>query len=318
MLIILFDATSKIKFYGIDKSMKEAFWLFVITLVINLVIISAAAKVLFGLTSFASVVFALLISCVEFSVIYPRHHEPRNKITELLKDESLISCAFILLIPFLIIYFTNVFSPEIPGTIVDKIIPAATNIFGGIAVGLVVALILFRLINKTSEKISSLILAAGLLLAFVLSLQIDGNGLIAVATIGLIFGNVFLKHKKLITKHEHSVYLTIELFVFIFIGVVIGLPAELGFYKLSILLFLLYIVLRFVATNIALRHYDFRERLELSFFVPKGVVTIVLAFALLTYSFTGVVLMTQLLLIFFVYSLVFDTILDKVGFYRHR
>lgn len=317
LLVVLFDSVSRIKFHEIPE-MKEGFYLFIATLLLNLLVISFISRLFFNLDQFASIVFALLISCVEFTMIYPRHHEPRNKVSELLQNESLVSCAFIILIPFLIIYFLKVFAPYQAGGFFAKFMPSIANIFAGIGAGLIIALIAFKLINKLSEKISSLILAIGVLLAYVLAQQIQGNGLIAVAAIAVIFGNVFLKHKNIIKSHENIAHQAVEVLALVLIGIIIGLPSNLAFYKYSIGLFLIYLILRLIAVGIVLRHYDKGEKLEIAFFVPKGIVTVAIAFALLNYSFTGVVLMTQLLLAFFVYSLVFDTVLDKPRFYRHR
>ncbi len=318
-ILILFDATSRIRFSEIDNSVKSAFRFFILSLIFNILIISSAAKLLFGLTVFTAVVFSLMISCIEVFVIYPRHHEPKNKVIEMIKDESAISCAFITIMPFLIIYFMQVSGLFFKTGFFAKLMGLFVSIFGGIGAGLIIALLLFKLTNTSYfENMSSFIIAAGLLFAYVLAQQIDGNGFVAVATMGVIFGNVFLRNKKLIRKHEDAAYHAIELFVFILMGVLIGLPAKIGFYRLSIILFLAYLLLRFVAASIMLKNYTVDERIEAAFFVPKGVITVVLAFALLNYTFAGIILMTQLLLAFFVYSLILDTVLDKVGFYKHR
>jgi NhaP-type Na+/H+ and K+/H+ antiporter len=316
LLIVIFDATSKLKFYDIDTTMKHGVWFFVIALVLNVVVMSSISHFFFGLQWFAAVILSLLISCVEYTAIFPPQHVPHNKITQLLKDESSVSCAFILLIPFLIIVWLQM---ETMGPLFGKIIAFATVLFADIGAGVIIALILFKLLNSRAlEKFSSFIIGAAVLLAYVVAQHLGGNGIVSVATIGFIFGNVFLKHKSIIRSQENNLYRLLEVLMFIIVGVVVSMPISFDFFRLSFGLFVVYLVIRVLAAVITLKEYDFVEKLEVALFVPKGLTTVTLAFALLNYSFFGVVLLVQLLLSFFLYSMVFDTVLDRFGVYKSR
>jgi len=171
---------------------------------------------------------------------------------------------------------------------------------------------------KYSEKMSTVLLGFGLLIAWFFARQIEGSGVIAVATMGFAFGNVFLKQKKIVREHLGNINSILEVFLFIIVGVVVGLPLTFDFLLTSLLLFVGYMVLRFIAASLIMRNYNFRDRVEIASFVPKGLATIAAAFALLNFTFFGVVLLVQLLLVFFVYSLVLDTILRITGTYKHR
>lgn len=319
LVVVLFDSTRKIRLHEHDISMKISLKFFIISLILNLIIISFAAKAFFEMQGFSSVILALLVSCVEYFAIFPRLHLPTNRITHFVKNEANLSCAVILLIPFLILSLADMLNSKIGLNLFSKVVLVATNLFAGIGAGVIVGLIMFNLLSKQSfDKIGTLVLGVGLLLAFIVAQKIGGNGFAAVATIGFIFGNIFVKQKHTIVKHENMIYSALEVLMFIIAGVVVSIPMSLRFFEFSFGLFLIYLVIRLVVSRIVLRKYDPAERLEIAFFVPKGLATVTVAFALLNFSFSGVVLLVQLLLAFFVYSLVFDTILDKLGLYTHR
>jgi NhaP-type Na+/H+ or K+/H+ antiporter len=200
-----------------------------------------------------------------------------------------------------------------------NILPFFINLVGGIGMGIIMSVILYKLLHvRILEKISSLMFAAAIIVSYLLAKQIDGNGFIAVATMGLVFGNVYLREKASMNKKMYALNSALEIFVFIIAGAVVGLPSEFTFYKLSLGLFVVYLIIRFIAAQIVLKKHDFAERLEVALFVPKGLATVTAAFALLNYFFSGVVLIVQLLLIFFVYSLVLDFVLNKAGVYKSR
>jgi NhaP-type Na+/H+ and K+/H+ antiporter len=205
------------------------------------------------------------------------------------------------------------------GSIITNFLPFTINLFAGIGAGLIVALILFKLMHIESlQKAPTLLLTISILCAYLLAQNIGGNGIIAVAMMGFIFGNVFSKYKSVIKLDLERVYSAIEIFVFILVGVVVGINWSLEFFRISLGLFLVFLLLRAIVSLLVLGKHSFREKFETAFFVPKGIATVTVAFALLNYSFFGAIILVQLLLAFFVYSLIFDFILDKFGFFESR
>lgn len=319
LIIVLFYSFSSIKFYNFDKSMKEGFRFFAVSLILNAVVLSYLARLYFNLPWFAAIIFSLLISCVEYYAVFSKNHVPQHRILHALKSESFISSSFILLIPFLIISFMQMPGLSLPGSFFTKAFPVVVDVFAGIGAGIIVSLVLFRFISsRYFEKAVSFVVAAALLIAYIVAKNLGGNGLIAIATIGFVFGNVFLKHKEKIYSQSNIVYAILEIFMFILSGVVVGLPMSFAFYRISLGLFVVYLLIRFISANLSLKHYTFPEKSEIALFAPKGLATVTVAFALLNYTFSGVIILIQLMLIFFVYSLIFDTILDKINFYKYR
>jgi NhaP-type Na+/H+ or K+/H+ antiporter len=319
LILVLFDAISKIRFGHFDSSAREISLFFFTTLIANLIIMSYAIGLFFGFPVFASVVFSLLISCIEFSAIFPRSHSPKNKLTQLLKDESVISCAFILLIPFLILMYVGLINPPFQHHLASNLFVLFLNLVGGIGMGLLVSLVLYKLLHfRIMDKLSYVIVAVFVFLAYVLAQRIQGTGLIAVATMALIFGNILLRHKRFIDSFFKLLDYVVEILMFIIVGMVIPFFISWQFFAVSLFLFVIYLLVRISIASITLGRHTLAERFEIALFIPKGLATITAAFALLNYDFIGSGLLVSILVAFFVYSLVFDTVLDKLGVYTHR
>ena len=314
LILIIFEATSRIKFLKSDSITKDATAFFIVSLVLNTVLLSYVGHAL-ELEWFAAIMLALLMSCVEFSVIFQRHHIPKNKVTQFLHDESNISCAFVLVIPFLIISFLQ----ASPVSLLSNVVSFSISLFAGVGAGVLIGLIMFKMLHfKKFERFALIITSVAALVAYTLAQRIDGNGVVAVATLGLIFGNVFIKQKQMINAQVHNAYTALEALLFTIVGATIGIPLTLEFLIVSLSFFVFYLVFRFAAVQFLFKEFDFYQRTEIALFAPKGLATIAIAFALLNYTFAGSGLIVQYLSAVFVYSLIFDTILAKSGVYKHR
>lgn len=317
LLIVVFEATSKVRIASFDTSTKHAAFFYFIGLILNVIVLGSLARYFFGLQWFASFMFSVLVSSIEFSAIFPRHRAPQNKIMQLLHEESMLSNAIAVVVPFAVLIFLS--AVHVPIQSILAILPFAVSFFAGIGAGLIVAMALFKLLHSESiEKMASVAVAAALLVAFVFAQHIDGHGLIAAATIGFIFGNIFVRQKSIIAEHLYALYSVLDVFVVLFAGIVVGLPFTSDFYELTLGLFIVYVILRLLASFVSLHGFSIAERMEIALFVPKGLTVAAIAFALLNYTFFGSVILVQVLLAFFVYSLVLDTVLDKVGFFKNR
>ncbi len=318
LLLVLFDALSKVRFGHFDASSHDALLFFFVALIVNMFAMSYLAMRFFGISLFAAVIFSLLISCIEYSAVFSRKHIPHNKLAQLLKDESTISCAFILLIPFLILMYVTG-TPSLWYHNFSGIFSVAVNLLAGIGIGLLMSLILYRSLHiKSLSSISYLVVVLALLIAYVFAEMIQGSGLIAVATMGIIFGNVLVKNRYMIDSYFSMLDSVVAVLLFIIVGIVVPLPLSWRFFRISLFMFLIYVIIRMLVAVIVLWRHRLFEKFEMALFVPKGLATVTVAFALLGYSLIGVGILVQLLLAFFVYSLIFDTILDKCGVFTHR
>jgi NhaP-type Na+/H+ or K+/H+ antiporter len=141
--------------------------------------------------------------------------------------------------------------------------------------------------------------------------NLGGSGVLAVATLGIIFGNVRIKHKDELTDFSFGLSSILEILVFILIGVLVGNTLQLnaGLFLNAFLIFLALLVARFLAAQIALRgEYDFADRLVVSLMMPKGIAAAVLLFLFSSplYPYIPESLSTTLFLVMF-YSIILAT-----------
>ncbi|HME87193.1 MAG TPA: cation:proton antiporter [Candidatus Nanoarchaeia archaeon] len=319
VMVLVFDSMSRIKFTHIDVISKDVLRFFIVQAVLLLVVFSSLMHYVFGYQWFSSVLFSVLVLCTEFSVLYARHALPNSRTVQFVRDESLLSSALVALLPFLILSFTMLVSFPLRGNVVLKLLPFITSVFSGIGIGILLSLTLYNLLHISSvQKYAGLSLTSFVVIAYLLAQKIGGNGFVSVATMGVIFAHVFFKQKHLIKMDVTKLDSVVELFLFTIAGLVVGLPLSLSFFKISLGLFVVYVALRLISVAASLRSYSFSEKLELGLFVPKGPITVAVAFALLNYEFLGVVSIVQYLMAFFVYSLLLDVILTRIGIYRNR
>ena len=66
----------------------------------------------------------------------------------------------------------------------------------GIGAGFLVGIIIFKVMKKAySEILSPLAVITAALLTYILAENLGGNGVLAITTMGLFFGNVYVKQK---------------------------------------------------------------------------------------------------------------------------
>ena len=94
--------------------------------------------------------------------------------------------------------------------------------------------------------------------------------------------------------------------VFILIGLLIDVPMTFSFLSKSFVLFLIFLLIRLIAVEVALlkNNYTFKEKLFMSLVVPKGIATAVVAVSLIGNQLSGMETILDLTLIFIVYSIV--------------
>ena len=92
----------------------------------------------------------------------------------------------------------------------------------------------------------------------------------------------------------------------------VNLPLVASFFIKSFVLFLIYILIRFLAVHFTFRDsYSLNEKIFMSLNVSKGIAVAVVAFTLMTKNIPGIDHMLQLILIFMVYSIATATIAQK-------
>jgi len=144
-----------------------------------------------------------------------------------------------------------------------------------------------------------------------------------------MFGNIYIKQKQQLQQFSSILSNFLEITVFILIGILIDIPTNWVFFVKSGLLFLIYLLVRFISIGLTFRKKEFnlREKLFMALNASKGIAVAVVATLLLSYSlavgnkqilFTSLPGSQEILnytLIFVLYSIIVSTISIKFSKY---
>ncbi|MBR9677358.1 hypothetical protein GOV04_04410 [Candidatus Woesearchaeota archaeon] len=312
LVIIVFDASSRLKLKEFDDFSLRVVKLTIAFIVLTIAFLSVSTYYLFNISNvFYTLIFASLMAGTSPDTVLSMFKEGTNKCVELLKIESIINTPFIVLLPFLLIdLMQDIVSPTF-STLVDGLAPFLLQIVVGIGAGVLVGIVALKLMKKTySERLSPLMLIAVALITYILAENLNGSGVLAVTTTGLMFGSVYVREKAQLQEFSQLFSSFLEIMVFVLIGLLIKIPFEIMFYLKSALLFLIFLLIRFIAVNISLTagQYNFKERLFISLNTSKGIAVAVVVSILTTYMLPGFDTISNLMLVFLIYSLVISAI----------
>ena len=330
LVMIVFDAASRFKFKEFDTFSIRALKLTAIFLLLNLIFLSISTYHIFNISSFLIVVlFAALMSGTSPDAVLAMFKETKNRIVKMIEIESILNTPLVVLIPFIVI---DLIKSTKQGLTVSEVslfmqqfAPFLQQFVSGIGSGILVGIILLKIMRKKySATLSPLAVITAALLAYILAENLGGNGVLAVTVMGLIFGSFYVKEK--VQLHEFSAMFSnsLEILVFILIGLLIDFPLNLNFIIKSALLFLIFILIRFFAITLSFSHTDFtfKEKIFMSLNVQKGIAVAVVAFTLsmlyldktsVLFASSDLPTILHLTLAFLLYSIIISTIIVKLS-----
>lgn len=319
LVMIVFDGSSRMKLKELGDLSYQALGVTGLFMILSLIIIGAITVLLFFSSSINSIsiilslIFAFLMIGTDPASIFIMFKNKTNKLLEFLKVEAIINTPVVVLFPFILI---ELIKGNTTISLLSQIGPFLQQIVTGIGAGIVVGLIIFKVMKKTySQEYSPIAILTATLITYAIAEQLNGNGILAVATLGLLFGNTYVKNKFLLTEFSSTLSTSLEILVFILIGTVTKLPwTDLLFFAKSLIIFGLLIVCRYFALHITFKNkYNKRQLIFMSLNISKG---IAVATAILTISFVAVEGMTTLVnltLVTIIYSLITSTLATVIG-----
>ncbi|MDP2909339.1 MAG: cation:proton antiporter [Nanoarchaeota archaeon] len=324
LVMIIFDSTSKFKPREISEVSPYALKLFLVFFCINLFALTVFTHLLFnGVFIWREVILSMLFAAVMVEtspdVVLSILVNKASKIVEVLELESILNTPFTVIVPIMILklYMGVLQTAELVA------ISFLQEIMTGVGTGLVVGLVVFRFMKDVyMEKMCSLGVIAVALIAYTLAGYIGGNGVLAVTTLGVVFGVSLIKEKESLQQFISIFTNFLKIVVFVLLGLLIQIPLDRDFLIKSIILFAAYLFIRFAAVSITFRSSDlnFREKLFLSLNVSKGVAVAVVAFvvaASVTTPYTKTIL--NLIFVFLFYSIIVSSFAAKLsGFFLQR
>jgi NhaP-type Na+/H+ or K+/H+ antiporter len=316
LVMIVFDGSSRMKFREIDEISYKALKLTGLVMFFNFIFGGLITYLLFfnkftTTNIILSLVFATLMAGTDPGSVFIMFKNKTSKVLEFLKVEAIVNTPIVVLIPFILLEF-------IIGTesisIISKIGPFI-QIVTGIGAGIVIGLIIFKVMKRSySEQLSAVGLLTGTLLTYILAENLGGNGVLGVATLGLMFGNMYVKKKTHLSEFSSILSTSLEIMVFVLVGAVIKIPWEPWFFIKSIVLFIIFILCRYLSLKISIgKEHTTNDLIFMSLNMSKGIAIAAVTFTIALISIDGMQTLVNLILITMIYSLIVSTITTIMG-----
>lgn len=299
---IAFEYSLKIKAREFDTLTHRVLKSTLIYYVLNMVFLTIAVRLLLNFEFWNALIFSSLIAGIDSDIVYKGSKKIRSMIKEIIKLESILITPISLIVPIIIIELAS--KNLVVGQLFVSISPIIKTLFFSFAVGIFIGLLSARVLaNKLFSNIKLYGLLIIALITYILAQLVGGNGIIAVIIYGLFFANVNISKKNFSCEFSLALRSSLEMLVFLLIGIIVVLPISLVFILKSIALFIIYIGLRYIAIELiyAKHGIKFRDRLYITLNCQKGIA--VAAFALFISSFYGLTDLLPLTLLFMIYSL---------------
>ena len=278
--IIVFEGSFHLKMNKLKVAQKEAIRLGTLGAVISLILTAIAAYYTLSVTwNIAFLIGALLIATGP-TVIKPLLDvvPVRKRVEAALETEGIVNDVTAAILALVVYEFVVLNS----GGLEDILIQFITRWGSGLFIGMIVALTAYYLLqnldiegSKESQDARIIVLSAALVSYGIAELVITEAGIAAVATAGIILGNLDIPHKKEIREFEDALSVFVLSFVFI------ALAALLEFQNLSTLgigglLFVLAVTLIVRPITVYLSCYkgsfSSQEKLFISLVGPRGII----------------------------------------------
>ncbi len=320
LAMIVFDGSSRFTLQDLDKRSTRAVELVIAFIICNILILGSATLFLYLDFTLRGVILALIFAVIMAGTdpgsVFVMLGETKHKVLDFIRLEAVLNTPLIVIIPFLLLdILQGVTDLNVTSTFTELIVPFLQQIIVGVGTGMLLGILVFRMMRKHySKKLSPLVVIATTVLTYVLAENLAGNGVVAVATLGLVFGNSYVKRKGQLVEFSTLLATSLEILVFLLVGMLVTLDFSLVFFLKSLLLFLAGVLARFIAVMIALHgsEFKFREKVFMTLHAPKGIAVAVVtfAFAVLQLEFNGLL---TLMILFVVYSLLLGSMTDRLS-----
>lgn len=320
LAMIVFDGTSRFTLQDIEKGSSRALEMVILFIIANLLLVGSTVIWLFldwtveGIL--ISAIFAVVISGTDPGSVFIMLGETKHKVLDFLRLEAILNTPLIVIIPFLLLeILQGVTDLSVTATFSEFVVPFLRQVIVGIGTGVVIGIIVFKVMRKHySKSLSPLFIMAATILTYVVAENLQGDGVIAVATLGLLFGNTYVKKKSTLTEFSTLLASSLEILVFILVGMLVIIDFNWGFFFKSLALFTISIIARYFAVLMTMHGSDYkgREKVFMALNMPKGiaVAVVTLTLSLLDTPLNGIV---TLMILFLVYSLILSSITDRFG-----
>lgn len=291
LVVIVFSGTSNFKLEVVDDSSSSVLRLVGLFLFFNLTVLTFSTHLLFfnGITAqtiMFSAIFSTIMSGTDAATVLSMFKDKSNKVLDFLKLEAIFNTPFTVIVPFVLLELINAFTygdNSLTSTLANQTGPFLLSILAGLGSGVLVSIIVLRLMRKFyNATLSPTALLTAALLSYVLAENLSGDGIIAVATLGISFANITVKRKESLQEFNFMLSGILEILVFVMVGLIININIEPTFLLKGLILFFIGLVLRFITIQVSSEPKQFtnRERWFMILNMPKGLAVAVVILTL--------------------------------------
>lgn len=328
LVMIVFDGASRFRFRELDTFSLSSFKIIGYFILFSIILLTFFTVFLFfSELSVINILFAVMFAVIVietdpgsvFTMLREYISDKTKKTLDVLEIEAVMNTPIVLVLSFVLLdLIKNLMQGQgdFVSSFISQIPVLLAQIVVGVGAGMVVGLIVFKTMQKAySHEFSPVAIITAALLSYILAENLNGNGVLSVATLGLLFGNIYVKEKFQLQEFSYMLTNALEILVFVLVGLMIRIPLTNEFIVNSLFLFSLLVLARLGAVFVTLnkKDYSFREKLFMSLVMPKGiaVAVIVFTFSLSYYQQMSVIL--NLLLAIIIYSLLLATVMEKLS-----
>jgi cell volume regulation protein A len=219
LVLIVFVGAFNLNYKELKKFSDISVNIAFLVVLLNIIVIGAAAKLIFGFAWLHAFLIGAIISGTDASVVFTFEGtlKKHSNVLTVLKLESILNSPLSVLVPILILDLLA----RSPGTVVDPSLYMAQfwqMIVAGIGSGVVIGLAITKVLNRMLKEYSALIIFSIALLTFGLAESVGGSGMLAVAVSGFIVGNLGFPHKKKVSEFQNEFSDMLRISVFTLLG----------------------------------------------------------------------------------------------------
>jgi len=285
LVVLLFELSVRMNPDNIRLTTRNITVFFSILLV-NVIFLSLATSLILNIGYLSSIIFALIMSSIEYFLV------------DYLKEEGDIANPLVIFFGFSIMIFYG-----LDDTLMNNVAFFLRYIFIGLGMGVIVGIIVFKSMkNQIINQAHELGLIAVAVSTYIITEQLAGSGLFAVMVLGIFFGNSYVRRTSSMYSFSPFIFKSLEMLIYLLIGFVVVLNFGNGLWWKALLIFVLYIILRFIVIHYSYKRHSIQNKLLLTF-APKGMIVGVMILVLGSYNTVEQVLINAMLLIL-IYSLI--------------
>ena len=266
--------------------------IFFIILFVNVLVLGTISTILLRINFLNAMIFAIIMSSIEYFMV------------DQLKEEGDLANPLLVFFAFsLLVFYT------LPDDIFTNTVFFLKYILIGLAMGVIVGIIVFKSMkNRYLDSAHELGLVAVALATYILTEQISGSGLFAVMILGVFFGNSYVRKMSQVYGFSPFIFKSLEMLIFLIIGFTVPLMLSWQILWRSLVIFAVYLVIRFVVIYFVFENFSIENKLLLSL-APKGMLLGVMILVLGAFGTVEVSLLNSMLLVL-ILSLLFGVVLE--------